>query len=76
MHRGGGDMVRGGGLKVCNSRRKELPATGEVVTVEVEVKITKWPRAKVKAYIFCEAVFYYCKSIDFEARSRSGRALR
>ena len=25
---------------------------------------------------FCEAVFYYCKSIDFEARSRSGRGLR
>ena len=44
-------MAIGVGLEVCNCRRKELPATGEVVTVEVEVKITKWPRAAIKAYI-------------------------
>ena len=50
-HRGGGDMAIGEGLKVCNCRRKELPATGEVVRVEVEVKITKWPRTAIKAYI-------------------------
>ena len=41
-------MVTGEGLKLCNCRRKQLPATGEAVTVEVEVKITKWPRAAVK----------------------------
>ena len=35
---------------------KQLPATGEVVTVEVEVKITKWPRAAIKAYILKPSV--------------------
>ena len=44
-------MVIGVGLKACNCRRKQLPATGEVVTVDVEVKITKWPRATVKAHM-------------------------
>ena len=34
-------MVIGVGLKVCNCRRKQLPATGEVVTVEVEVEVVE-----------------------------------
>ena len=38
-HRGGADMAIGVGLKVCNCQRKELQATGEVVTVAVEVEV-------------------------------------
>ena len=51
-------MATGEGLKVCNSRRKQLPATGEAAAEGAwppgrhgGPDITKWARTVVKAYI-------------------------